>query len=119
MFNSTYFGLDGTIKPESAVFLYCTFSLFLKDRFFQIIVRFQTKREANQSPQLQRLGRKSNFAFSKCRYDTFHKVNNKGADQSVRMRRLICTFVVHKLLKTGFLAFRPIYANCHVFGVKI
>ena len=36
-------------------------------------------------------------------------MNNKGADQSAWMRRLVCAFVVRKLLKTGFLASRPIY----------
>ena len=37
--------------------------------------------------------------------------NNKGADQSAQMRRLICVFVVRKFPKTGFLASRPIYAE--------
>ena len=30
-------------------------------------------------------------------------VNNKGADQTVQMRRLMCTFVVHIWNKTHFL----------------
>ena len=38
-----------------------------------------------------------------------HKVNNKGADQTARMRRLVCPCVVRKPPKTGFLALRPIY----------
>ena len=33
----------------------------------------------------------------------------KGADQTSRMRRLVCTFVVLKPPKTGFLASRPIF----------
>ena len=33
--------------------------------------------------------------------------NNTGADQSARMRRLVCAFDVCKRLKTGFLASRP------------
>ena len=33
----------------------------------------------------------------------------KGADQSARMRRLVCAFVVFKPLKTDFLASGPIY----------
>ena len=37
-----------------------------------------------------------NFTYSKFSYDTFQKVNNKGADQTVRMRRLVCTYVVLK-----------------------
>ena len=42
------------------------------------------------------------------------KANNKGADQSARMRRLVCAFVVHKPPKIGFLASRPIYSYIHV-----
>ena len=36
------------------------------------------------------------------------KKKKKGADQTARMRRLICACVVHKPRKTGFLASRPI-----------
>ena len=36
------------------------------------------------------------------------KANNKGADQTARMRRLVCVFIVHKSSKTGFLALRAI-----------
>ena len=42
-------------------------------------------------------------------YGTFQKANNKGADQTARMRRLVCACVVRKPPKTGFLASRPIY----------
>ena len=35
-----------------------------------------------------------NFGYSKQRYYTVQAVNNKGADQTARMHRLICTFVV-------------------------
>ena len=31
----------------------------------------------------------------------FQKANNKGADQTARMSRLVCAFVVRKSLKTG------------------
>ena len=41
-------------------------------------------------------------------YDTFQKANNKGADQSAQMCRLVCACVVRKPPKTGFLALRPI-----------
>ena len=40
-------------------------------------------------------------------YDTFQKANNKGADQTARMRRLVCAFVVRNPPKTGFLALGP------------
>ena len=36
-------------------------------------------------------------------------MNNKGADQTARMRRLVCTCVVRTLTKTVFLASWPIY----------
>ena len=52
-----------------------------------------------------------NFACSKFIYNTFYKANNKGADQSVRMRRLVCAFV-HKPQKTGFFTSRPIKIYC-------
>ena len=35
-------------------------------------------------------------------------MDNKGAEQSARMRKLVCAFVVVKFLKTGFLTSRPI-----------
>ena len=36
------------------------------------------------------------------RYDTFQNANNKGADQTAQMRRLVYAFVVRKHPKTGF-----------------
>ena len=48
--------------------------------------------DSNQSPRLQRIARNLNFVCNKFRYDTFQKVNDKGADQTARMRRLVCTF---------------------------
>ena len=39
------------------------------------------------------------------------KANNKGADQTVQMCRLVCACVVRKPPKTGFLASRPICDN--------
>ena len=37
-----------------------------------------------------------NFTCSKFSYDTFQKANNKGADQTAWMCRLVCTCVVRK-----------------------
>ena len=67
-----------------------------------------TKQVSNQSPRLQRLARKLKFHLSKLTYDTFQKANDKGANQTVQMRRLVCACVVPKPPKTGFLALRPI-----------
>ena len=60
-----------------------------------------------------------NLACSKLRYDTFQKANNKGADQSARMRRLVCACVVCKPRKTGFLASRPSYNINVTLSVKL
>ena len=54
--------------------------------------------KTNQPTQLQRLPRKSKFALSKSRFDTFQYTNNKGADHTARMRRLVCAFAVSKSL---------------------
>ena len=50
---------------------------------------------------------KGNFACSKSGYDTFQIANIKGADQTVRVRGLICGCGVRKPPKTGLLAYRP------------
>ena len=44
-----------------------------------------------------------NFWYSKYRYYTIQVANNKGADQTAQMRRLICTFCCSHMAKTGFL----------------
>ena len=43
-------------------------------------------------------------------------MNNKSADQTARMRRLVCAFVVRKPPKTGFLATRP---SCFCFHYDV
>ena len=43
-----------------------------------------------------------NFGFSKYRYYTTKAANSKGADQTARKCRLICTFVVRIWHKQGF-----------------
>ena len=48
------------------------------------------------------------FTCSKFTYETFQKGNNKGADQTARMHRLVCACVICKSLKTGLLALRPV-----------
>ena len=47
-----------------------------------------------------------NCTCCKPRYN-FQKGNNKGADQTARMRRLVCACVINRSPKTGFLASRP------------
>ena len=46
------------------------------------------------------------------RDDTFQNANYEGADQSVRMRRLFCAFVVRKPPKAGFHAPKPKFNSC-------
>ena len=58
-------------------------------------------------------------AGGKYRCDTFQLANNKGADQTVRMSRLVCAFVVHKAPKTGFLATKSILYLTLLVTVKV
>ena len=44
-------------------------------------------------------------SYDKCSYYSFQKVNNKVADQTARICRLLCNFVVH-IQQSGFLALR-------------
>ena len=67
-----------------------------------------TKSVSNQSPQLKRLAWKLKFHLQQVYIWYFPKSKKKGADQTARMRRLVCACVVHKPPKTGFLASRPI-----------
>ena len=55
-----------------------------------------------------------NFAGGKLEYGIFRKANNKDADQTARMHRLVCAFVVRKPPMTGFFASRPKL----LYGVK-
>ena len=69
---------------------------------------FPSKRVSNRSPQLHRLARKLKFYGIRGQIWYFPKANNIGADQTARMRRLVCAYVIRKPQKTGFLALRPI-----------
>ena len=55
------------------------------------------------SPQLE----KWNFACSKLRYGSLQNVNNRGADQTAWLSRLLCVPAVRIPPKTGFLASWP------------
>ena len=55
---------------------------------------FATILDSNQPAQLHRLARILKFGYRKCSQFTFQKANNKVADQTVQMIRLVCTFVV-------------------------
>ena len=57
-----------------------------------------------------------NSARSKYRYGTFQEANNKGADQSARMRRLACALVVRKPRRHVFSRGGPII-EVHLFSI--
>ena len=59
-----------------------------------------------------------NFTCSKFTYDNFQKANNNGADQTARMRRLVCACVVRKPPKTGFLALWPKWYMMQNMNIK-
>ena len=48
-------------------------------------------------------------------YDTSQEVNNKGADQFAQMRRMVCTFVIHKPRRQGFSRRGPYSQTVGVF----
>ena len=63
-------------------------------------------------------------------YFTFQIANNKGADQTARMRRLVCTFVVRKSHRGPYdveaqaswplPGYEPVlYQNCHEIGLEL
>ena len=49
-------------------------------------------------------------------YEIFYKANNKGADQTAQMRRLVCTCVDCHSPKTGFLTSGPILLETSAFS---
>ena len=63
---------------------------------------FLTKRDSNKSPHLQRLARKLKFHLWQVYIWYFAKSDNKGADQTARMRRLVCACVVRQLPEDRF-----------------
>ena len=63
---------------------------------------FPTKRVLNQSLRLNRLAR--NYSRIKCRYDSSKKADNKVADETARMRRLVCAFIVTNFCSRGPIA---------------
>ena len=79
---------------------------------------FPTKRVSNHAPQLQRLASELKFRLLQVFIWYFQKGNNKGADQTVRMHRLVCACVVPNPRKTGYLAKRPIFC-CLLISFKL
>ena len=61
-----------------------------------------TMQDSNQSAQLQRLSRMLKFCVYQVFNYTFQRVNNKEADQTAQMCRLVCTFIVGMLLHQVF-----------------
>ena len=61
------------------------------------------KRDSNQPAQLQRLSRKVEISpVASLDMILSKKRKTKGADQTVRMHRLVCALVVRNIPKTGF-----------------
>ena len=67
---------------------------------------FWQSKTQNSLPSYGQL-EKWNFGWSKLDNYAFQIENNKGADQTARMRRLVCAIVFRKPPKTGFLMSRP------------
>ena len=76
---------------HNPVFIYKLMSLVARKPVFGVSDHLRLKRAA----QLQKLARVEFLGKASRGINTVHAVNNKGADQTARMRRLICAFVVH------------------------
>ena len=72
---------------------------------------FPIKQVLNQSLRLNRLARNWNFSRSKCRYDLSEKADNKVADETARMGRLVCAFIVTNHRRQVFCSRGPIAIN--------
>ena len=79
---------------------------------------FPTRYGSNQPPQLQRPVLNIDIARSKIDKYTFQIVNNKGADQTVQMRRLFCAFVVHTQQSQVYLCSGPYHNATYSTLVK-
>ena len=95
----------------------CTVRTLFRELYMHFIILAATRQNPSSGFPSKRDSQQSlariyyNFICCKltCSYDTFRKTaNNEGADQTERMLRLVCTSVVRKPPKTGFLASRPI-----------
>ena len=79
--------------------------------------RFASRICTTQPAQLQRLARIvfKDFAPSKYRYYSVHKVKNKDADQTARMCRLGCIFVIFMQRNWVFSRQMPYYQYIKTF----
>ena len=73
----------------------------------KLVFGVSNKARSNQPAKLQGLARNLKFRLLQVMILHFPISELTGAEQSGRMRRLVCAFVVSKLQKTGFLALRP------------
>ena len=71
--------------------------------------RFSTRWGSDRPARLHKLARVLKLCIEQVAYCTIYEANNKGADQTAQMRRLICTFVVRIWHKTHFRMSWPIY----------
>ena len=87
---------------------------FLKVNIWASSLGFETRKDTNRPAQSQKLV-SWNFEFRNERYYTIKAANNKGVDQTMRMRRLICTFVVRIWQKLVF-SWHGSYYACNSKG---
>ena len=97
-----------SMLPQSELLMLLQLQLFGPRREKTCIWGFRQSEFQNSLLSYRDALENRKFTRSKFTYGTLQKANNKGADQSARMRRLVCVCVVRKPPKTGFLALRPI-----------
>ena len=85
------------------------FQVFPNCKICDGIVKIEREREREvRIISKRRIINNRNFAHNKLRYGAVQIANNTGADQTARLRRLVCAFVIRKPPKTEILATRPI-----------
>ena len=87
----------------------CFLSKLFEPRHEKTCLReFPTRPDTNRPARPQKLARVSKFRLYNLGILYYLSSENKGADQTARMRRLICAFVVRVFNKTHFLMARLI-----------
>ena len=95
------------------------FTILYEPRHEKTCLReFPTRSDSNWPAQLQKLAWVLKFRLYNLEILYYLSSENKGADQTARMRRLICAFVVRTWHKIHFLMARLIYFWTNKFKMR-
>ena len=99
-----YTGLcfDVSCRISDRLLIILKYLLLYEPRHEKICPGFATRVDSDQPAQPQKLGRGLKFRVQKLEVLYYLGSENKGADKTARMRRLICVFVVRTWQKQVF-----------------